>query len=153
MAQKIWLKYIMHKLNKVGVPVAYNLREYSPFELFCCEAETPHMDLRARINFKLNRLNKANTLADLLEENLVLGIFNKDKHYEDEYKGIVVDFILNKDRARLKKISVVDLPASRLKYARGVNYNAKEVVDDLLGAFLNDYKGISSNYKEVSIIR
>ena len=59
----------MHKLNKVGVPVAYNLREYSPFELFCCEAETPHMDLRARINFKLNRLNKANTLADLLEEN------------------------------------------------------------------------------------
>ena len=153
MAQKIWLKYIMHKLNKVGVPVAYNLREYSPFELFCCEAETPHMDLRARINFKLNRLNKANTLADLLEENLVLGIFNKDKHYEDEYKGIVVDFILNKDRARLKKISVVDLPASRLKYARGVNYNAKEVVDGLLGTFLNDYKGISSNYKEVSIIR
>jgi len=162
MEQKIWFKYIMQKLNEADVPITYRIGKNDawmsnfPFTLFCCGAETSHMDLCARIDFKPKKLNKASTLTDLLEEKLVLGILNKDKPYEDEYQGIVIDFILNKDKARLKKINIfnrVNLPTFILEYARGVNYNAKEVVDGLLGTFLNDYKGISSNYKEVSIIR
>ncbi len=143
-----WVPYIRHQLLNAHVPLGHawdaepaqlikkDMPEPPYAELFCSAAgRTLELTFGYRLEGNITKLHQAMDSHEPVLDEIISLDFIEDETSLD----LGVRFVLKKDKALLVIRDLGTFSEFSANYEFGVDYDAKSVIDDLIGSFLRDY--------------
>lgn len=149
-----WTRYIWQRLSEAGVTLQNAWEAEPPTLIKEHQKETPYAELHyiasgpaleltfgIRLQGSVSKLNAAMRLNEpcFLDEIISLQLSDERiDHFLDPQPWIL--FGLKNDKAIIETRDLGKLSEFSINYERGVEYDAKTVVDDIIANFLKDYQ-------------